>query len=54
MVPRHDKTVIGKLREAPERLAPGHACKPMVSVNGLTKAGASTKINPSVPEGQAS
>src|SRR5260370_34913140 len=37
--PRHEKTVIGDLREVAERLAAGRACIPVVPDHGFAKTG---------------
>src|SRR5713226_4941817 len=44
--PRHEKTVIGNLREVAERLAPGRACIPVVPDHGSAKTGASLNLFP--------
>src|SRR5258708_39474976 len=46
--PRHEKTVIGNLREAAARLAPGRACIPDVPDHGFAKTGASLNLFPAV------
>src|SRR5713226_2985942 len=47
--PRHEKTVIGNLREVAERLAPGRACIPVVPDHGFAKTGASLNLFPAFP-----
>src|SRR5712664_846470 len=43
---RHEKTVIGDLREVAERLAPGRACIPVVLDDGFAKTGGLLNLFP--------
>src|SRR5258708_11114670 len=48
--PRHEKTVIGNLREVAERLAPGRACIPVVPDHGFAKTGGVLNLFPAFRE----
>src|SRR5258708_1723089 len=48
--PRHEKTVIGDLREVAERLAAGRACIPVVPDHGFAKTGGLLNLFPAFRE----